>query len=117
MSQHLLPAFRNEGVTDDIARSLALVDLKALGLSTMSQAQQFKTCFSDFLSSAGRGVIEKPPNQAAQLVAGAALPCAPAAGVANIQHSHAQPSNVPTEFTDQYISCLHLTRPKTHEDF
>ena len=110
VGQHLLPAFQKEGVTDDVASSLALVDLKALGLSTMSQAQQFKRCFSDFLASAEGGAIEKPRNHAAPSVAGAAVPSAPAeqSHVANIQPSHAQLSNVPSEFTDQYTAFMLL---------
>jgi hypothetical protein len=114
VEQHLLPAFRKEGVTDDVAGSLALVDLKALGLTTMSQAQQFKRCFSDFLSSAEGGAIDKPRNHAAPAVAGAAVPSAPAAHAANIQPSYAQLSNIPSEFTDQYSAFMLLTSVTPH---
>ena len=72
-----MPAFLSEGLTDDTARDLTLVDLKALGLGTMSHALQFKSHVAEFLSGAS---IEKPHAAAASGVpgaAGAAVPSAP----------------------------------------
>jgi hypothetical protein len=104
--QHLLPAFEKEGVTDDVVRSLALVDLKALGLSTMAEAVQFKSCVSELLLARDGQVIEKPTVPA---VSGAAdaLPSAPPLELLASTHQPRSQqrchdaSNVPPEFTDQ----------------
>ena len=57
-----MPAFRREGLTDVMARDLTLVNLKALGLGTMSHALQFKSHVAEFLSGA---IIAKPHAAAA----------------------------------------------------
>jgi len=121
-----MAAFLSEGLTDDVARDLPNVDLKALGLATMSQAQQFKRHVSEFLSSA---TIEKPHAAAASELEGAAgmasappidddhdgrwdatadcvpsaPPCDPAAHPSLPLPFPLPPflSNIPTEFTDQ----------------
>jgi hypothetical protein len=118
-----MPAFRSEGLTDDTARDLTLIDLKALGLGTMSQALQFKSHVAEFLSGAS---IEKPHAAAASGVsgaAGAAVPSAPpvdddcndvlapptlapacAASAPPVVHPSfsLSLSDIPTEFTDQF---------------
>ena len=118
-----MPAFRSEGLTDDMARDLTLLDLKALGLGTMSQALQFKSHVVEFLSGAS---IEKPHAAAASGVsgaAGAAVPSAPpvdddcndvlapptlapacAASAPPVVHPSLalSLSDIPTEFTDQF---------------
>jgi len=118
-----MAAFMSEGVTDDMARDMSYVDLKALGLSTMSQAQQFKSHVAEFLSGA---TIEKPHAAAASGMAGgggAAVPsappidddhndvvaphalaaaCMPSAPPAVHPSLSFSPSNIPTEFTDQF---------------
>jgi hypothetical protein len=43
-----MPAFWSEGVTDDMARDMALCDLKTLGLATMLQAHEFKCYVAEF---------------------------------------------------------------------
>jgi hypothetical protein len=128
-SQHLLPAFEKEGVTDDVVRALALVDLKALGLPTMAAAVQFKTCVSELLLAAEGRAIEKPPHAAAESAAAAAAAASPAAAaaaepsapplelVASAQQSHHEGWNVPPEFTDQCAmyhtrSNIQLTAPQ-----
>jgi hypothetical protein len=106
-----------------------LVDLKALGLSTMAAAVQFKTCVSELLLAAEGRVIEKPPHAAAEsasaavassaaaaasaAVAAAAEPSAPPLElVASAQQPHHEVSNVPPEFTDQ-CAMHHTLRPFT----
>jgi hypothetical protein len=71
-----MAAFRSEGLTDDVARDLPNVDLKALGLSTMSQAQHFKSYVAEFLSGVA---VEKPHAAAASGLsrAGVVAPSAP----------------------------------------
>ena len=105
LPQHLLPAFDKEGITDDVVRALALVDLKALGLTTMAQAIQFKTCVAEFLSEAEAHVIEKPSRVAAiETGAAAPVPLPPPAIVVPqppVQQPHRDVSNVPAEYTDQ----------------
>ncbi len=109
--QHLLPSFEKEGVTDDTVRALALVDLKALGMSTMAQAVQFKTCVAEFLMAAERAnnpLIEKP--HAAASGAAAIQPSAPlldeVAGQPqpHINQPHREHTSVPPEFTDQCVA-------------
>ncbi len=43
-----MPAFWSEGVTDDMARDMALCDLKTLGLATMLQAHELKSYVAEF---------------------------------------------------------------------
>ena len=86
-----------------MARDLTLVDLKALGLGTMSQALQFKSHVAEFLSGAS---IEKPHAAAASGVsgaAGAAVPSAPPIDDDRIDVlSFARSiSDIPTDLTDQ----------------
>jgi len=130
--QHLMPAFLSEGLTDDTARDLTLIDLKALGLGTMSQAHEFKSHVVEFLSGAS---IEKPHAAAESGVsgaAGAAVPSAPPVDddcndvltpptLAPACATSAPPvvhpsfalslSDIPTEFTDQYFTMELLQDP------
>ena len=98
-----MPAFRSEGLTDDMARDLALVDLKALGLGTMSHALQFKSHVAEFLSGAS---IEKPHAAAASGVSGdadAAVPSAPPIDddCSDVLSFARSISDIPTDLTDQ----------------
>ena len=98
-----MPAFMSEGLTDDTARDLALVDLKALGLGTMSQALQFKSHVAEFLSGAS---IEKPHAAAASGVSGAAGAAVPSAPPIDDDRSDVLSfarsiSDIPTDLTDQ----------------
>ena len=98
-----MPAFRSEGLTDDTARDLTLVDLKALGLGTMSHALQFKSHVVEFLSGAS---IEKPHAAAASGMSGAAGAAVPSAPPVDDDRSDVLSfarsiSDIPTEFTDQ----------------
>jgi hypothetical protein len=115
--QQLLPAFEKEGITDGAVCALALVDLKALGLSTMAQAMDFKTCVAELLLAEDGQVIEKPPHSAveSEAAASAAEASAPPLDLADIaqqqrsQQSQHEFSNIPVEFTDQYATC-HTSR-------
>jgi len=66
-----MPAFWSEGVTDDMARDMALCDLKTLGLATMLQAHEFKCYVAEFLLKATRVAAEE--HTAAYAIAAPAI--------------------------------------------
>jgi hypothetical protein len=125
LQQDLLPEFEKEGVTDDAVSSLALVDLKALGLPTMARAIEFKSCVAELLSAGQGAVIKKPFHSETSSGAAVDLQQAPpsdavasapvfdavARAAQPLLQSHEEISNIPTEYTDQYADSIFASTP------